>query len=536
VNETLEYLAMYARFPFALRRFLQYSLTLDEAKAIIRERMERREEIFLKSAERCIYGYARSPYLPLLRQAGCEMGDLQTLVRQKGVEGALSQLREAGVYFSFEEFKGRVPVVRGDLSFGVKPADFDNPYTHNVLAAETGGSSGPSTRVAMDLDQLAARAPHGWLTAEVHGLLDAPGVVWRGIMPDNTLNGMLTRAYTRQPAACWFSHIGLRDSKHWIKYGVATYYVLLWMRLFGIQVPFPRYVTPDRAFVVARTVADLLKAHGRCRLNTSASNGLRVALAAGEEGINLQGLVISCGGEPLTAAKVRAIEATGARYFANYALTEAGVLGNGCGHPIDYCDVHLYKDAFALITWPHRVEGFDITVPAFNLTTLLATAPKLLLNLQIDDYGIVEDRACGCEFEACGFSTHVREIRSYRKLTGEGVTLVGGEMMKIIEEDLPARFGGTALDYQLVEHEDEQGFTRLCLTVHPRLEIADEQAVADVVMDALRSSSAMADSARLVWKHSGTLEIKRAEPVLTARGKLMPLHLERAATKYKQRK
>lgn len=535
MNETLEFLLMYARFPFELRRFLQHSLTLDEAKAVIRERMEHREENFLQIAERSIYGYPRSPYLPLLKIAGCELGDLRALVKQKGLEGALRELREAGVYFSFEEFKGRVPVVRGGQTFHVKPADFDNPHTHGVLAAESGGSTGQATRVAMNLDEIAARAAHGWLGATVHGSVGAPAVTWRGIIPDNALNGILRRAYMRQPHTIWFSHMGLRDSKHWIKYGLATYYVLLWMRLYGVRAPFPRYVTPDRAIEVARTIADLLKTHGQCRLTASASNGLRLALVAQEAGIRLDGLVINCGGEPLTAAKVRSIEKAGARCFANYALTEVGVLASGCARPVDHSDVHLYKDAFALITWPHRVEGFDFTVPSFNLTTLLATAPKLLLNLQMDDYGIVEERACGCEFEEYGYTTHIREIHSYRKLTGEGVTLVGGEMLQIIEEVLPARFGGTPLDYQLVEQEDEQGFTRLWLAVHPRLEIADEQEVIDVVMDALRRSSAMADSARGVWQRSGTLGIKRMEPVLTARGKLMPLHLEHAKAKYQHK-
>jgi hypothetical protein len=530
VNETLQYVAMYARFPMALRRFLQHPLTLDEAKAIIRERMEQREESFLRIAESCIYGHPRSPYLPLLKLAGCELSDLQALVRQAGMEGALRQLREAGVYFSFEEFKGRVPVVRGGQTFHVKPADFDNPYTYNAYASETGGSTGQSTQVAMDLGHLAARAPHELVTAAAHGLLDAPTVIWRGIMPDSTLNAMLCRAYLRDLPVRWFSHIGLCDSKHWVRYGLATYYVLLWLRLFGVHVPFPRYVAPDRAIEVALSIAEVLNTGKPCQLHGAASRGLRVCLAAQQAGISLEGLVIRCGGEPLTPAKARAIEQAGARCYSNYALTEAGILGNGCARPVDTCDVHLFKDAYALITWPCRVEGFDITVPAFGLTTLLPTAPKVLLNLQMDDYGVVEERACGCELESCGYTTHIREIRSYRKLTGEGVTLVGGEMLEVIEEVLPARFGGTALDYQLVEQEDEQGFTRLYLAVHPRLEIADEQAVVDVVMGALRRSSAMADAARGVWQRSGTLRIKRTEPVLTALGKLMPLHLEHAET------
>jgi len=92
------------------------------------------------------------------------------------------------------------------------------------------------------------------------------------------------------------------------------------------------------------------------------------------------------------------------------------------------------------------VPGSDITVDAFHFTTLLPTARKLLLNVESDDYGVVETRSCGGPLESYGYTEHLRQIRSFRKLTGEGVTLVGSEMLRILEEVLPARFGGSPLD------------------------------------------------------------------------------------------
>ena len=73
-----------------------------------------------------------------------------------------------------------------------------------------------------------------------------------------------------------------------------------------------------------------------------------------------------------------------------------------------------------------------------------------------------------CPLERYGYTEHISRIRSYSKLTGEGVTLVGSEMLRILEEVLPSRFGGSPLDYQLLEEEDEQGFTRLHLLVSPK--------------------------------------------------------------------
>ena len=35
---------------------------------------------------------------------------------------------------------------------------------------------------------------------------------------------------------------------------------------------------------------------------------------------------------------------------------------------------------------------------------------------------------CGCPFESLGFTTHVHGIRSYSKLVGEGITLIGNDV------------------------------------------------------------------------------------------------------------
>jgi hypothetical protein len=102
-------------------------------------------------------------------------------------------------------------------------------------------------------------------------------------------------------------------------------------------------------------------------------------------------------------------------------------------------------------------------------------------------------------------------------------------MQRILEEVLPARFGGNPLDYQLLEEDDAQGQTRLYLLVHPRVALADEQAVVACVLDGLSRSSPMADAARLTWQNAGTIQVRRAEPIWTARGKLLPLHVARRA-------
>src|SRR5581483_10270684 len=176
-----------------------------------------------------------------------------------------------------------------------------------------------------------------------------------------------------------------------------------------------------------------------------------------------------------------------------YYITEMGRVGLGCANPLDGNDLHLLNDLLALIAYPRQVPGTTVTVDSFHLTSLSTSGPKLLLNVEGDDYGVVEQRGCGCALEALGFTQHVREVRSFRKLTGEGVTLVGSELLRVLEEVLPARFGGSPLDYQLLEEEDAQGFTRLVLLVSPSVPLAEEADVIQVVLEALGRSSAAAD-------------------------------------------
>src|SRR4051812_12283894 len=101
-----------ARLSAGLHAFLREPVSVAQAEAIIRRRLLTREQSFLKLVERAA-GPQRSPYRQLLQVAGCELGDLQALVSQAGVEGALETLRRCGVCVSFEEFKGRQPAVRG---------------------------------------------------------------------------------------------------------------------------------------------------------------------------------------------------------------------------------------------------------------------------------------------------------------------------------------------------------------------------------------------------------------------------------------
>ena len=525
----LDDIRMFARFGLGLFGFLRKRpITLEEAKAIIQERFENRDLSFLRIVAKGVYGFAGSPYLPLFRSAGIELGDIRSMVEMRGLEETLLELRKAGVYVTFEEFKGRRPIVRNGLEIPVEAHHFDNPYLKGHYQTETGGSTGAGTRVTHDLDHLANRAPNYIVASYAHNVLNVPTCQWRGVLPDGSgFNNVICSAYIGNVPKKWFTPFFTRDLSVSKKFYWANQYVVKLGRMLGVAMPKPQLVRMDQAIEVARWAVGACKETGSAAVRTGTSMAVRVCQAAQQEGLDLTGVTFVVGGEAVTDAKRREITETGAKCVTTYFFVEAGAVGWGCARPADSNDLHFFKDAFALVQYPRKVPRSDITVDAFHFTTLLPTAPKLMLNVETDDYGSVDRRSCGCFLEQCGFKEHLMGVQSFRKLTGEGVTLIGSEMEEILESVLPARLGGNSLNYQLLEEEDSQGFTRLKLLVSPQVHIADENQIEKVFMEALGRSSVAAHLAKEIWTQAGTVRVERREPMVTARGKQMLLHVNR---------
>jgi hypothetical protein len=348
--------------------------------------------------------------------------------------------------------------------------------------------------------------------------------LWRGTLPDGSgLNNVLRGVKMGRVAKRWFTPLMEDAAKPPLRFQVAGYLAVQIPRWCGVPIPWPEPLTHDEAIVVARWMRKMIDEHGGVQMNAPVSRSLRVALAARGAGIDLSGAVFLVAGEPPSAAKVAGIRSSGARLMVNYGFAEAGRVAVGCARPQCDTDMHLLTNSFAVHGWPREVPLSGEMVNALNITTLMASTPQILINAEIDDCGELEERRCGCPLDELGLHTHLSEVRSYRKLTGEGVTLMAGELLDVVERELPERFGGSLLDYQFVESEDERGFTVLTLRVSERVSGFDAAAMREAVFRALGRSSLMADSARNVWEQSGTLRVERGEPILNARGKLSPL-------------
>jgi hypothetical protein len=520
-------LGVFLRYAGQFRRFLREPVSPEDAKRKVIDGVRDRERSLLQVLEHAIYRHAPSPYRALLANAGIELEDVRRLVGDVGVELTLERLHREGVYISLDEFKGRRPVERPGLHLEVQPEDFDSPLIGGSAAiGYTGGSRGPRRRLMLDYDHRLHGAICQRLFLDTFEVQDRSIAVWRAAPPGAAGIGTVV-GFAKAGARVdrWFSHNRLLPRRGVMKEFLFTAYTVGASRRSRTPLPWPTYVPLSRASEVARWLAEKREQDAPAFLVTTASSGVRACLAAEQLGLDVAGSLLRLGGEPLTPAKAEAIERVGARPVSNYTMSELGRIGLACAQPSALDDLHVMTDRIALIQ-RERTVGRGAVVGALIYTTLRATAPKVMLNVESDDYGTLEERSCGCLLGELGLNTHVHEVRSYEKLTSEGMTFIGSELIDLIDGVLPARFGGRPTDYQLVE-EEADGIAKVAVVIDPRVGPVDENAVVAAVLTALGSGPGYKAMMADAWRDGKTVGVVRREPYATGAGKVLPLHVAR---------
>jgi hypothetical protein len=515
----------YSRLALDLRWFLRGRITLEESKRVIADRLRQRDRIFLDMVKKGIYENPDSPYLKLLTVAGCEFGDIESMVHQEGIEPALLKLMEAGVYVSWEEFKGKQELVRGQQHFRFREADFDNPYLPGYFHVRSSGSRGTGTRTVFDLRHQLAKVYHNIPMLMASDALHATLGMWQPGLPSIAGIGPLLHYWKiGNPIARWFSPVSESGMRTSLRDKLAARYIIYGSRLLGVKLAKPEYVGLEDAVKVARWMAETKKKNGDCLLLCFVSPAVRVCQAAMEYGLDIKGTHFFVGGEPLTEAKRKQIEVTGALVTPRYYITEIGLVGAGCSFSGTSDDVHVLHDSVAVIQRERKLEPAGTCVNTFLVTSLLPTSTKILLNVETDDCGVLETRRCRCLWDEMGFYQHAHNIRSYSKLTGVGMTIMGSDLVRILEDVLPARYGGTATDYQLLEEEDARGQTHLSLVISPAVGDIINGDVIRTVLEELRRDVHGGRLAAGFWSQVNTLQVKRMYP-LSSSGKILTLHL-----------
>lgn len=490
----------------------------EDCLGLVRRQLENRESLFLDTLRRVVFDDASHPYREMFHLAKCSREDLANLVQRKGLEAALDQVRAAGVYLSQDEFKGHTPIVRGGREIPASSGSFRNPLAKGTMRHVTSGSRGKPIQSYRSSEFLIHQEALHELVVREFGLQQRAQVVLRPTLPSALgLQDCAIAARKGHRLVGWYSsgRSGL--------YAPATAALVLVARSAGCRIPFP-VVLPENDFsLAAEHVARLCGDGVPCLVSGPASPAVRLAAAALDQSLDIRGTLFLVSGESLTDAKRAVIEQAGGEPFARYGVSELGFIGHGCRRMKEGDCVHLYSGALAAITHRRAAPLTDIEVDSLLYTTLLPSAPLVLINFEVNDSGVLERADCDCEFSRAGFHWRIRDILSFGKMTGHGMTLMGTELVRLLELVLPARLGGRPGDFQLIEREGSAQ-TKVELRVSPRVRASSPEKIRECFLEEICLVYGGSLAGR-VWRHAEALEIVIAEPFVTSTGKINSLHL-----------
>ena len=511
------------QFFFRLPGYLRRPIPAAEARASLARRLQRRQEAFLEKVRLDIYGQPDSPYALLLRHAGCEYGDIESSVRQEGLEGTLRRLFQAGVYLTVDEFKSRKVAGRGSNEVVVRPEMLQAPRASYHVPARSGGSRSKGTPVMIDLAFIRTCASNAAVCLHARGGRNWKKACWESPGAGLRFRTVKYAGFGDPPHAC-FSQID-PDSDDIASYFRWNLRLMGWGgRLAGRPLPWPIYTPLSDPSALAKWLQQTLGAGDVPHLFTFPGSAVVLSRFAVENDYDIGGTWLTLSGEPITPARVAAIKSAGCHVIPRYGTMEVGAIGYGCTRGEHSDDMHLLTDMHGLI---HAGEdGVQAGLPprALLMTSLHPQAPFVMLNLSMGDQADMNNRPCGCPLQQAGWSRHIWNIHSFEKLTGQAVTFEGAEVIPVLEEILPSRFGGVPTDYQLAEAERPDGSPFLKLIVHPRLGELDEQAIADEFLSALSRKSPSDGMMIRRWRDAGTLIVERRAPSITKSGKINYLH------------
>ena len=511
-----------------LRRLVREPITLDEARAVIVDEIARRPERFLTSLDRLVWPFPDSPTRRLLDAAGAEPHDVRQMVDELGLVGALDRLRDLGVYVSHEEYHGRVEVRRGSTSFSVGPPDFFNPVVPADYMGATGGSSGSGTPMELSFAWQRRQGLQRPVQLEMAGVRGCAGSVWLPVFPSAAgFGAVMKNAVGGNRPERWFSQVptdleGIAAHKQ-----SANRYLPALNALARTGLPSPEHVPSNAPEPVVRWMLDAVARTGGAAVTGYASSMTAAARWALDHDLDLTGVVVFPSSEPVTEGKKALMRAAGLRPTPMYAFVPEGTVALQCPH----CEGEEYHvwDQDVAVTTRRRSRGDGTDVDALLWTSLAEEAPRVMVNVENDDYGSVRhDVDCSCALAELGMRTFVADIRGMSKVVSAGISLDGEVFDHLAEVLLPQRLGGAAGDYQFVEKESDAGMTVVALRVHPRVGDVDAAAARSVLEGGLAGTDNGALAAS-VWAAQGGLEVERAAPLVTAAGKILSFDRLRAA-------
>jgi phenylacetate-coenzyme A ligase PaaK-like adenylate-forming protein len=504
-----------ARFTRDLPSYVARPTDAVTAAERVRDRLAHREQRLLESLRRTVFGNPASPYLGLLRHVGCDYRDVVDLMAREGPDGCMARLASLGVYVTQAEFKGRADIVRGSFRIRCSPRDFENPACRPHFVVPTSGSTGTQAFVGRTLEEQAETGEVMAMALASYGVFNPTVVTWQ-TLPHAIFQDVLAG----MPVIGWLNSVAE------VPAAVKLLQAWVWAatRLAGARLAWPRCMPIAEPERMLNWLAPMLPAHRALLIPAVTSAAARVCSLAVERGISLDRVLWRTWGEPLTAARARTIHESGARALCSYSITETGSIGTGCGRQsgegAEPDRVHLRTDRFVIIQRAGDTILGPIERGRLAVTSIGDTMATVMLNLETGDSARVLDDSCDCEMSRAGLTLRIADIRSFEKLTGEGVTVIGDELVSFVEQELPRQFGGKSGDYQLAEVEAVNAATKLTIRVRPSVGPIDEEALKRSLLAAIAAHSVTTRHMAETLRSADAIRVSREPPWETPSGKL----------------
>ncbi len=446
------------------------------------------------------------PLATLLRLGGWPFEKLRQNLAEEGLEATLHLLARDGVWVDADEVKGRKPLVRRGTEIPFSPTDLDYVRGPSVPLG-TSGTSGPRTKNPLDISGFELQASYKRTMLAALGVLDLPLVLYYPAPSAAGIAQLLAFALAGKPPDAWFCHLPETQSSA-MRWSAWLRVLAAMAGVTGVRLPLPKLAQVERP---DRLLAWLHQhAPQGAVVTTFAGSALRLQAYADKIRHSLPHLVFILGGEPITARKRALLEERGHRVYPWYGAVDAGRIAIGCLKPETADDMHLLTDRFAAIEW----QG------GLLLTSLLPSVHKRYLNTDCGDLATLERRPCGCPLGELGLEFHLSDVCSVQKFCLEGITLPADLVHRLADELLPGRCGGAPGDYQLLEEEGEDGWTRLVVRVAPEVKVSADKVI-ETVHQVLLEASGGAPALALRIKHSDVVTVRHQRPRFSRGGKLL---------------
>lgn len=446
------------------------------------------------------------PVNSMLRLSGWSSDRLQRRLLAAGLEHTLLELAQDGVWLEADEVKCRKPLIRHGEEIPFSSLDLDHVRGPSVPLGSS-GTSGPRTKNPLDLDGFELQASYKRTMLSALGALDWPLLLYYPAPSAAGIAQLVAFALAGKPPDAWFCHLPESHSAHlpwsrWLR-GLAAI-----ASAAGVRLPLPELAAVEEPEPLLAWLCE--RAPKGAVVVTFAASALRLQAFADRMRRPLPQTIFILGGEPITARKRSLLEGRGHRVYPWYGAVDAGRIAIGCLNPEAADDMHLLTDRFAAIEWDGRLL----------LTSLHPSVHKRYLNTDCGDLATVERRHCGCPLGGLGLDLHLRQVRSVQKFCVEGITLPADLVHRLADEVLPESCGGAPTDYQLLEEEDDDGWTRLVVRVAPEVPVSSDKVIS-MVHQVLLEASGGAPGLALRIQRAGIITVRRQRPRFSRGGKLL---------------